>query len=125
MKFYYREENQSIEIIRCFGCDGKVVLPECIDGLPVEKVAAYTFSDRRDSEDREFLVYETEDHTLFKGEEELLAGGMWKKSFFRIRCGKSVIIYFMAAKNCESWNSPMRWYGSAAALLPAAGDWPS
>ena len=39
MKFYYREENQSIEIIRCFGCDGKVVLPECIDGLPVEKVS--------------------------------------------------------------------------------------
>ncbi len=82
MKFYYREENQSIEIIRCFGCDGKVVLPECIDGLPVEKVAAYTFSDRRDSEDREFLVYETEDHALFKGEEELLAGGNVEEIIF-------------------------------------------
>lgn len=74
MKFYYRVENQAIEIIRCFGSDVKVVLPKNIDGMPVEKVAAYTFSDHKDEEKQTFRVYETEDHVLFRGEERLLAG---------------------------------------------------
>ena len=125
MKFYYREENQSIEIIRCFGCDGKVILPEYIDGLPVEKVAAYTFSDRRDNKEQEFLVYETEDHALFKGEEELLAGLNVEEIIFPDTVREIGNYIFYGCKNCESWYSPMRWYRSAAVLLPAAGDWPS
>lgn len=64
----------SVEILRCYGSDPRIVLPGQIDGRTVTAVAAYAFSDRKTSEESEALEYETEDHRLFREGERLLAG---------------------------------------------------
>ena len=35
MKIHYRIKNNAIEIVRCYGTDDRIVLPEEINGLPV------------------------------------------------------------------------------------------
>lgn len=74
MRLHYRAEDNKIEILRCFGSDPKVVLPEEIDGMPVTEVAAYAFSDRCGERKEEYLVYETEGHAFASDGEHLLAG---------------------------------------------------
>lgn len=39
-----------IEITGCYGCDGQVVLPDDIDGLPVVGIAAYAFAQKEADE---------------------------------------------------------------------------
>lgn len=74
MKIHYRIRKDQIEIVRCFGADPQVVLPEQIGGLAVTQTAAYAFSDRKGTEEEEVLVFETEEHRMFRDEEILLAG---------------------------------------------------
>lgn len=74
MKIHYRETEGGIEIVRCFGSDPQVELPGRIDGKPVVRTAAYAFSARKDREDEDIKVFETEDAEMFRGEEHLLAG---------------------------------------------------
>lgn len=74
MRIHYRKIKNGIEIVRCFGTDSLVVLPEEIEDEPVIRVAAYTFSARKWEEDTDVLEYQTEDSFLSKGEERLLAG---------------------------------------------------
>lgn len=75
MKIYYRAAaDGSAEILRCFGTDPRIVLPERVGGKTVTAVAAYAFSDRKASEEAGALVYETEDHRLFREGEQMLAG---------------------------------------------------
>lgn len=59
--------------MRCFGSDTKVILPEQIAGYPVCCVAAYAFSARKEKEEEDVLVYET-DGGLFVAGAHLLAG---------------------------------------------------
>ena len=40
MKIHYRIQGKEIEIVRCFGTDRSVRVPEVIDGMPVTKVSA-------------------------------------------------------------------------------------
>lgn len=72
MKIHYRVKNNTIEIIRCYGTDSRVVLPEEINGLPVVSAAPYAFSAHKDGEE-EAEVWESEDAFSFGGE-SLLAG---------------------------------------------------
>ena len=72
MKIHYRIKNNTIEIIRCYGTDDRIVLPEEINGLPVVSAAPYAFSAHKDGEE-EAEVWENEDAFSF-GEERLLAG---------------------------------------------------
>ena len=44
MKIHYRIKNNAIEIVRCYGTDDRIVLPEEINGLPVVSAAPYAFS---------------------------------------------------------------------------------
>lgn len=74
MKIHYRIHTNYIEIVRCYGLDSRVVLPGMIDGCPVCKVAAYTFSAKKDLEEQDVFIYETEGNTLFSEKEHLLAG---------------------------------------------------
>ena len=75
MKIQYKiAADGSVEILRCYGSDPRIVLPGQIDGRTVTAVAAYAFSDRKTSEEAEALEYETEDHRLFREGERLLAG---------------------------------------------------
>lgn len=74
MKIHYRRKENEIEIVRCFGNDPKVVLPDQIDGYPVTKVAAYTFSERKRVEEIDVLSWQSEESFLENGQEPLLAG---------------------------------------------------
>lgn len=74
MRIQYRKMKNGIEIVRCFGADSLVVLPERIDGLLVTRVAAYTFSARKSEEETDVFEYRTEDSFLSAGDEHLLAG---------------------------------------------------
>lgn len=75
MKIHYRIHDNDIEIVRCYGTVSKIVLPEQIDGYPVRKVAAYAFSAKKRQEDKDVLIYESEEDLLFRENERLLAGG--------------------------------------------------
>lgn len=72
MKIHYRIKNNAIEIVRCYGTDDRIVLPEEINGLPVVSAAPYAFSAHKDGEE-DTETWESEDVISF-GEERLLAG---------------------------------------------------
>ena len=74
MKVHYRIINEGIEIVRCFGTDPEIEVPEEIDGRPVKRMAPYAFSARKDHEDEDVLVFSTEEDRMFCGTEQLLAG---------------------------------------------------
>ena len=48
MKIYYREKSGGIEILRCFGIEGRVEIPGMIDGKLVISAAPYAFSSHMD-----------------------------------------------------------------------------
>ncbi len=75
MRIYYKLHDNYIEIVRCVGTVSKLVLPERIDGYQVRKVAAYAFSAKKEQEDKDVLIYESEEDILFRENERLLAGG--------------------------------------------------
>ena len=74
MRIHYRETEYGIEIMRCFGADGNIELPGEISGKPVTRAAAYAFSARKDYEEEDTLICETEEGRLFRHQERLLAG---------------------------------------------------
>ena len=88
MKIHYRVSGEGIEIVRCFGTDSQVVIPEQIEGKPVIKAAPYAFSARKDKEEIEAtlkMIYQRfprlEERknqlagTLSGGEQQMLAMG--------------------------------------------------
>ena len=52
MKIYYREKSGGIEILRCFGIESRVEIPEIIDGKMVISAAPYAFSSHMDEDGR-------------------------------------------------------------------------
>ncbi len=74
MKLYYRITGGTAEIVRCFGTDSKIEIPEQVGGLPVRRIAPYAFSARKEKEETDVLVFETAGTGLFRQEEGLLAG---------------------------------------------------
>lgn len=82
MKIHYRVSEDGIEIIRCFGVDGHVVIPEQIEGKPVVKVAPYAFSARKAKEEINVQTYQTDQIGQNQEEELLLAGEMVEEVIF-------------------------------------------
>lgn len=75
MKIYYQIQDHEVEVLRCYGNDPRIILPESIEGMPVTKVAAYAFSDRGSQETEEAgLIYESKEHAMFAAQDQLLAG---------------------------------------------------
>ena len=74
MKVHYRIIDDGIEIVRCFGADPEIMIPEVIDGRMVKRMAPYAFSARKDHEDEDVLVFSTEEDRMFRDTEQLLAG---------------------------------------------------
>ena len=72
MKIHYKIKNNTIEILRCYGTDGRIVIPEEIGGLPVVSAAPYAFSVHKDEEEKG-EIWESQEAFDF-GEERLLAG---------------------------------------------------
>ena len=50
MKIYYREKSGGIEILRCFGIEGRVEIPGMIDDKLVISAAPYAFSSHMHSQ---------------------------------------------------------------------------
>lgn len=82
MRIFYRVRDNGIEIVRCFGNDSKVVLPEKIHGTEVVQVAPYAFSGQKEKEEGNIRQYETEKSRLFSDSERLLAGTFIKEIIF-------------------------------------------
>lgn len=76
MKIYYREKSGGIEILRCFGIESRVEIPEIIDGKMVISAAPYAFSSHMDEDEelKNASVWEMEDGFGFGREEHVLAG---------------------------------------------------
>ena len=98
MRIHYRETESGIEIVRCFGADGKVELPAVISGMPVTRAAAYAFSARKAQEDEDVLVCETEDGRLFGSRSNSLPERQWRVLASRIRWKRSGNISFTGAE---------------------------
>lgn len=82
MRIYYRLLGEGAEIVRCYGNDSKIILPVDVGGVPVVRVASYAFSDKKEGEDYDTLVYETAAPGLFSRELSLLAGALVKEIVF-------------------------------------------
>ncbi|MCC2255442.1 leucine-rich repeat domain-containing protein [Ruminococcus sp. CLA-AA-H200] len=102
MKIAYREREDGIEIVRLWGTDGNIVVPDQIGGKPVVRADAYAFSGRNDSgngngnlsgngsgnpgrnpgeksgssagPESGVLMWESSDNRMFESGERLLAG---------------------------------------------------
>lgn len=76
MKIYYREKSGGIEILRCFGIEGRVEIPGMIDGKLVISAAPYAFSSHMDEKEelKNASLWEVSDGLGFGREEHVLAG---------------------------------------------------
>ena len=76
MKIYYREKYDGIEILRCFGIEGRVELPEMIEDKLVVSAAPYAFSSHMDEKEelKNAGLWEVSDGLEFGREEHVLAG---------------------------------------------------
>lgn len=74
MKIHYKICENGAEIIRCFGCDARVVVPAKVHGVPVVRMASYVFSEKKPREETDVLVYELSNTVSIHDEEYLLVG---------------------------------------------------
>lgn len=76
MKIYYREKSGGIEILRCFGVEGRVEIPGMIDDKLVISAAPYAFSSHMDEKEelKNASLWEVSDGLEFGREEHVLAG---------------------------------------------------
>ena len=76
MKIYYREKSGGIEILRCFGREGRVEIPGMIDDKLVISAAPYAFSSHMDEKEdlKNASLWEVSDSLGFSREEHVLAG---------------------------------------------------
>ena len=76
MKIYYREKFGGIEILRCFGVEGRVEIPGMIDDKLVISAAPYAFSSHMDEKEelKNASLWEVSDGLGFGREEHVLAG---------------------------------------------------
>lgn len=79
MKVHYRIIDDGIEIVRCFGVDPEIVIPEVIGSRRVKRMAPYAFSARKDHEDEDVLIFSTDEDRMFRDTEQLLAGDVVEK----------------------------------------------
>ena len=116
MKIHYRIRKDQIEIVRCFGADPQIVLPEQIGGLAVTQTVPYAFSDRKGAEEEDVLVYETEGHRMFRDDEALLAGETVERVAFPDTMQKIGRYVFYGCRNLKelSFSDRLEDIGSGA-----------
>lgn len=76
MKIYYREKSGGIEILRCFGIEGRVEIPGMIEDKLVVSAAPYAFSSHMEEKEelKNACLWEVSDGLGFGREEHVLAG---------------------------------------------------
>ena len=100
----------------CFGTDPHVELPGEIQGMPVVCAADYAFSSRKDKEEGDVLVCETEEDRLFRQQEHLLAGEDVESVVFPDSMERIGRYIFYGCKNLKSlhFSDSLRDVGSGA-----------
>lgn len=88
LEIQYREmKNKGIEILRCFGKDASVHLPEEINGKPVLKIGDYAFSGHKRKEDEAETIRIGED--LFEEENpEMICGPRVEEVYLPVHVGE-------------------------------------
>ena len=79
MKIQYQKMENGLEILRIWQDSGIIKVPEQIEGIPVIRIAPYTFSLHKDEEEKNASVYQTEtdeEEDRFAQPEELCCGGI-------------------------------------------------
>ena len=76
MKIYYREKSGGIEILRCFGIEGRVEIPGMIEDKLVISAAPYAFSSHMNEKEelKNAGLWEVSEGLGFGREEHVLAG---------------------------------------------------
>lgn len=76
MKIYYREKSGGIEILRCFGIEGRVEIPGMIENKLVISAAPYAFSSHMDEKEdlKNASLWEVSEGLGFGREERVRAG---------------------------------------------------
>lgn len=102
MKIHYKLMGDGVEIIRCFGTDPCVDIPDEICGFPVVCVSDYAFSGRKDGEEENVLVWDAWESRLFQEQERLLAGEYVESVVFPDSVQKVGNYVFYGCQNLKS-----------------------
>lgn len=116
MKIKYQIRDNYIEVIRCYGTDSRVVIPEQIAGFPVREIAAYAFSQQKDAEEEDVCVYETGENGMFPEQEKLLAGPVVQEIVFpdTVEGIGNYIFYGCKELGCLEFSDTLMSIGSGA-----------
>lgn len=76
MKIHYRKKEQGVELVRLFGQEEEVRVPELIGQEPVVAIAPYAFSARKVHEDEDVFVWEdvSGGERIFGGDDTIICG---------------------------------------------------
>ncbi|MCB7305181.1 leucine-rich repeat domain-containing protein [Bariatricus massiliensis] len=76
MRIHYRKIEQGVQLVRLWGQEGTVKVPESIAGEPIVEIAPYAFSARKDCEDLDVLIWEDEscEEYIFGDDLSILCG---------------------------------------------------
>ena len=97
MKIYYREKSGGIEILRCFGIEGRVEIPGMIDGKLVISAAPYAFSSHMDEKEelKNASLWEVSDGLGFGREEPCSFAASRSTTLYPVaRVGRAVKFVF-------------------------------
>lgn len=116
MKIFYRESEQGIEVVRCYGSDPDIILPDRINEKPLIAASPYAFSAGKDREDENVSVFETDDHRMFRDNERLLAGNELRSIVFPDSMESLGRYIFYGCRNLEklSFSDQLTNIGSGA-----------
>lgn len=78
LTLHCRKEKRGLKLVRCYGNDGAVVLPDTVDGQSLKFLGDYAFSEWKKREEEDVEIYKENQDTLFEGETELLCGSRIK-----------------------------------------------
>lgn len=74
LTIHYRKENTGLKLVRCYGNDASVILPDTVDGQPFKVLGDYAFSEWKKREEEDVEIYDAKENTLFESGKELLCG---------------------------------------------------
>lgn len=76
LTIHYQKEKKGLKLIRCYGNDAFVTLPDQVDGQPFKVLGDYAFSEWKKQEEEDVQIYETDDDTLFAHKKRT---SLWKQ----------------------------------------------
>lgn len=68
-EIHYQKSEKGLVLTGCYGIDGKIFLPDEIEGIPIVEIAPYAFSEGKESSDD--LVYLSKDAMFLKDRKRL------------------------------------------------------